>query len=72
MARPKKGEEKRLKRSVRVRNTDELREAIEERVVADHSTLTDVITPVLEREFLGGSPKHNRKNRPATENVIGK
>jgi hypothetical protein len=72
MARPRKGEEKLLGSSVRIRITTELRKALEDRAAAENSTITDVITPVLERELLGGSPKHNRKNRPATENVIGK
>ena len=53
MARPKKGAEKRLKRSVRIRITDELREALDERVAEEGSTITDIVTPILERELLG-------------------
>jgi hypothetical protein len=53
MARPKKGKEKRLKCDFRVRITEELRAALDERVSAEGKTITDVITPILERELLG-------------------
>ena len=53
MARPKKGAEKRLSCDFRVRITEELRKALDERVAEEGSTITDVITPILERELLG-------------------
>jgi predicted HicB family RNase H-like nuclease len=61
MARPKKGSEKKLSCDFRVRITEELRKALDERVAAENSTITDIVTPILERELLG-ERRANRRN----------
>jgi len=64
MARPKKGAEKRLTCDFRVRVTAELRKALDERVAAENSTITGVVTSILEQELL--------RTRHATANDYGK
>lgn len=58
MARPKKGKEKLLKCDFRVRVTEELRAALDERVATEGKTITDVVTPILERALLGRRPSN--------------